>query len=228
MTYVDLVWHTRTERAGSFTSSAAASWELVFSQFQGETIVAARGPETKATQADFPADAEFFGITFKLGAFMPHLPIKTMLDRQDVILPQAGSRRSFWLNGSAWELPTIENVDVFISRLIRQDILVRDREVESALHGRSPALSPRSLQYRFVQATGLAHKTIQQIERARRAAKLLEHGTRPLDAAFELGYFDQAHLTNSLRRFIGKTPVQIVQTGALALPPSITGMSIAE
>jgi methylphosphotriester-DNA--protein-cysteine methyltransferase len=66
-----------------------------------------------------------------------------------------------------------------------------------------------------LQTAGLTHQTIQQIERARSAVPLLEQGTPVLDTAFELGYFDQAHLTNSLKRFIGKTPAQIAQRSTL-------------
>jgi hypothetical protein len=32
-----------------------------------------------------------------------------------------------------------------------------------------------------------------------------------LDTVGETGYFDQAHLTNSLKRFMGQTPVQIAR-----------------
>ena len=141
---------------------------------------------------------------------MPHLPLKTLRDRQDATLPEASSN-SFWLHGSAWELPTFENADVFVDRLIRKGILVRDPVIEATIQGHAPDVSIRSLQYRFLRATGLTHKTIQQIERARSAVSLLEQGIPILDTAFELGYFDQAHLTNSLKRFIGKTPAQIAQ-----------------
>ena len=205
-----MVWHTHSERAGTFTSVAVSNWEMVITTFNGKTMITARGPETKASEADFPADAEFFGITFKLGSFMPHLPLKTLLDRQDATLPEASSN-SFWLHGSAWELPTFENADVFVDRLIRQGIIVRDAVVEAAIQRHTPDMSIRSLQYRFLRATGLTHKTIQQIECARSAVSLLEQGTPILDTAFELGYFDQAHLTNPLKRFIGKTPAQIAQ-----------------
>ena len=88
---------------------------------------------------------------------------------------------------------------------------MRDPVIEAAIQGHTPDMSIRFLPYRFLQASGLSHKTIQQIERARRAVSLLEQGTPILDTAFELGYFDQAHLTNSLKRFIGKTPAQIAQ-----------------
>jgi hypothetical protein len=208
--FVEMVWHTHSERSGTFNSVAVSNWEMVITTFGGKTMITARGPETKASQADFPADAEFFGITFKLGTFMPHLPLKTLLDRQDATLPEASSN-SFWLHGSAWELPTFENADVFVDRLVRQRILVRDPVVEAAIRGRTPDMSIRSLQHRFLQATGLTHKTIKQISRARSAVSLLEQGTPILDTAFELGYFDQAHLTNSLKRFIGRTPTQITR-----------------
>src|SRR5918998_6213365 len=208
--FVEMTWHTHSERAGTFTSVAASNWEMVITTFNGKTMITARGPETKASEADFPAEAEFFGITFKLGTFMPHLLLRTLLDRQDATLPEASSN-SFWLHGSAWELPTFENADVFVDRLIRQGIIVRDAVVEAAIQGHTPDMSMRSLQYRFLRATGLTHRTIQQIERARSAVSLLEQGTPILDTAFELGYFDQAHLTNSLKRFIGKTPAQIAR-----------------
>jgi hypothetical protein len=208
--FVEMVWRTHSERPGTFTSVAVSNWEIVITTLGGKTAITARGPETKASQADFSADAEFFGITFKLGTFMPHLPLKALLDRQDATLPEASSK-SFWLCGSAWELPTFENADVFVGRLIRQGILVRNPVVEATTEGDTPDISIRSLQYRFLQATGLTHKTIQQIERARSAVSLLERGTAISDTAFELGYFDQAHLSNSLKRFMGRTPAQIAQ-----------------
>ncbi len=207
---VEMIWHTHSERADTSTSVAVSNWEMVITTLNGKTMITARGPKTKASEADFPADAEFFGITFKLGTFMPHLPVRTLVDRQDATLPEASSN-SFWLHGSAWELPTFENADVFVDKLVRQGILLHDLVVEEAIQGHTPDISIRSLQYRFLQATGLTHKTIQQIERARSAVSLLEQGTPISDTAFELGYFDQAHLTNSLKRFIGRTPAQITR-----------------
>jgi AraC-like DNA-binding protein len=206
--FVEKIWHTRTGGAGAFTSVAASNWELAIATIEGRTTITARGPETVASEADYAADAEFFGIVFKLGAFMPHLPVRTLLDRQDATLPEA-SGRSFWLHGSAWELPTFENADAFVDRLVRQGILVRDPVVEAAMREDAPYLSARSLQYRFLRATGLPQKTVRQIERARSAVSLLERGAPIPDVAFDLGYFDQAHLTNSLKRFLGETPGRI-------------------
>ncbi len=213
--FVETIWRTRSQGAGVFTSTAATNWELVIATVDGHTTIVARGPETKASQADFPADAEFVGVTFRLGTFMPRLPVSTLLDRQDAVLP-AASRTSFWLDNSVWELPTFDNADVFVGRLIRQGLLVRDPVVEAARAGRATDLSIRTLQDHFLRATGLSHKTIQQIERAHRAVSLLERGVPIVEAAYALDFFDQAHLTNALRRFMGRTPAQIARKSTSA------------
>ncbi|HSS96471.1 MAG TPA: helix-turn-helix domain-containing protein, partial [Terriglobales bacterium] len=83
--------------------------------------------------------------------------------------------------------------------------------VDAALQGQPLDLSPRSVQYRFLHATGLTQATVYQIERARRATALLEQGNSILDTVYEAGYFDQAHLTRSLKRYMGQTPRQIAQ-----------------
>ncbi|MEW6638309.1 MAG: helix-turn-helix domain-containing protein [Actinomycetota bacterium] len=211
--FVETIWRTRSEQAGTFTSVAASNWELVFTASGGGTRVVARGPETKASEAEYPAGAEFLGITFRLGTFMPHLPLNALLNGQDAVLPGASSG-SFWLHGSVWELPSYENADALVERLVRRGIVVRDPVVEAALRGQTPGVSVRSLQYRFLRATGLTRKLIQQIERARSAVSMLERGAAIPDVVFELGYFDQAHLTNSLRRFVGETPAQIARRHA--------------
>jgi methylphosphotriester-DNA--protein-cysteine methyltransferase len=59
----------------------------------------------------------------------------------------------------------------------------------------------------------LTHSTIRQIERARHAAVLLRQGLSILDVVYEAGYFDQPHLTRSLKYFIGQTPTQIMEKG---------------
>jgi methylphosphotriester-DNA--protein-cysteine methyltransferase len=51
--------------------------------------------------------------------------------------------------------------------------------------------------------------TFRQIERARHATNLLRRGAPIVDVVHDAGYFDQAHLTHSLKRFVGQTPAQI-------------------
>ncbi len=206
---VERVWRTHSEGGGSFISSAGTNMELVVTRQASQTTVTMRGPETRASLAPVPEDAEFLGITFKLGAFLPHLPTQLLIDGS-LNLPEASSK-SFWLNGAVWQFPDYNNADVFVDRLVRDGLLVRDPVVEAVLQGQPHDLSLRSLQYRFLRATGLTHKTIQQIERARRAAALLEQGVSILDTVYAAGYYDQAHLTRSLKHFIGRTPAQITR-----------------
>jgi len=71
-------------------------------------------------------------------------------------------------------------------------------------------LSLRSVQRHFLRSTGVTYATFRQIERARYATILLREGVSILDVVSRLGYFDQAHLTRSLKRFIGETPAKIV------------------
>jgi hypothetical protein len=181
---------------------------MVISRYQGKTVLTVRGPETQGTPAAFPADVEFFGIRFKFGTFMPHLPAKMVMDRRDLNLPEA-CNNSFWFHSSTWEIPTFENADTFVDRLVREGLLVYEPVVDAVLQGQPPDLSPRAVQYRFLHATGLTQKTVHQIERAKQSAALLEQGVSILDTVHEAGYFDQAHLTRSLKRFMGQTPMQI-------------------
>jgi methylphosphotriester-DNA--protein-cysteine methyltransferase len=66
------------------------------------------------------------------------------------------------------------------------------------------------VRHRFLQATGLTQGHIRQVERAKRAAELLRQGSSISDTVYEAGYFDQPHLTRSLKRWIGSTPAQLV------------------
>jgi hypothetical protein len=206
--FVEQVWRTHSASAGVFTSLAVSQWEMVITKHQGKTTLTVRGPETHATLADCPADAEFFGIVFKLGTYMPHLPASKLLDRQDMNLPGA-TRQSFWLHGAAWQFPSYENADTFVDRLVRGGLLARDAVVEAILAGCPPDLSIRTVRRRFLQVTGMTHNTIRQIERARYALRLLQAGVPILDTVYQAGYFDQPHLTRSLKHFIGQTPAQI-------------------
>lgn len=207
---VDMIWLTQSGDPSAFMSQAATHWEMVIMQQRGKTTFTIRGPETKASFATIPADTAWLGISFKLGTFMPQFPLGSLVDGCSVDLPEAGSK-SFWLNGAAWQFPTYENADTFVNRLAGEGLLVHDPVVEAALQGQPQAFSPRALQYRFLRATGLTQNKVHQIERAKRAAALLESGMPILDIAYEVGYFDQSHLTNNLKRFLGQTPAQIAR-----------------
>ena len=96
---------------------------------------------------------------------------------------------------------------------MRPGLLVRDPVVEAALRGDAGGRSVRSVQRRVARATGLTRGTIHQIERAEKAVALLEWGRSISETVRLCGYADQAHLTRSLRRFVGQTPGQIARAG---------------
>ncbi len=207
--FVEGIWRTQHAGGGSFTSRAGTNMEIVVTKQEGKTWVTVRGPETQARPAPIPPDAEFFGIILKLGSFMMPLPTSKLLNG-GINLPEASSK-SVWLQGSAWEIPTFDNADTFIENLVRDGLLVREPIVEAALQGELPDLSLRSVQRRFVRSTGLTVKTVQQIQRAHQAMAMLQKGTSIIDTTYDLGYFDQSHLTNSLKHYLGQTPAQILQ-----------------
>jgi hypothetical protein len=128
----------------------------------------------------------------------------------DVTLP-AATRASFWLGGSAWQLPDYENAATFVAWLVRAGLLVIDPAVPAALRNELTGASLRTVQRRFLQASGVTPSTARQIERARYATLLLKRGDSIADAIHEAGYFDQPHLTRSLKRFVGQTPAELLR-----------------
>jgi hypothetical protein len=212
---VETVWRTQSVGGGSFISTAASRWEMVVTKQKGKTTFSIRGPETKASPAPIPEDANFLGIIFKQGAFMPHIPKSDLVNDAVHLIGTSGN--SFWLQGRTWEIPDFENADTFVDRLVRAGILVHEPIMNAVHQGQSQSLSLRTVQYRFLRSTGLSQRTIRQIERARYAAALLKQGVSIFDTVCEAGYSDQPHLTRSLKHFIGHTPAEIPSTPIIAL-----------
>ena len=215
---VERIWSTQSDRAGSFTSISTVFWSMVISKCNGHIAISLHGPETGATCKEFPAEAEWFGIAFKLGTFVPQIPLGSFIDG-NIVLPDV-SGRSFSLCHSAWQFPNYENADTFVDRLVRAGVLVHDPLLNAVHQGHSQSLSLRTVQYRVLRSTGLSQRTIRQIERARYAATLLKQGVSIFDTVYEAGYSDQPHLTRSLKHFIGQTPAEIPTTPIIALHTS--------
>jgi AraC-like DNA-binding protein len=209
--FVEKSWRTHSEPEPAFISIAASHWQIVVTTQRHVTQLTVRGPETRATVSAIPADAEFFGIVFSLGTFMPSIPLARLVD-EAVTLP-AATPSSVWFDGSRWEIPTPGNADVFVDRLVRQGLVVRDPVVAESFLADVDGVSTRTLQRRLARATGLTRRTITQIARAEKAVQALGRGMSPPDAAVRLGYADQAHLIRSLKRFMGQTPTQVVNDG---------------
>ncbi len=210
--FVEKVWSSQSAPHDEFVAVAESNWQFVVTTYRGQTGVVAQGPSVRARVTPIPQEAEFFGVVLPLATFMPLLSLAGLVGGAE-ILPEAGSRK-FWLAGSRWEIPTAQNADVFVRRLMKEGVLARDRDVARALQSEDDAFSLRTKQRRVRRATGMTQSVIRQISRAYVAVDALGHGTLPSKVATELGYADQPHLTRSLRRFIGQTPAQVLNTGA--------------
>ncbi|MFE9552551.1 helix-turn-helix domain-containing protein [Streptomyces sp. NPDC006703] len=209
--YIERVWRSRSSGVGRMTSVAASHWELVFWEQEGQVRAVVLGPEPRACPAPVPQDATFFGISFALGTSIPHVPISRLVGGSAEI-PDV-TRHSVWLKGSAWHVPGYDNAEGFVRRMVREGIVDCDPIVPAVLGGVAPDVCERTLQRRFVAATGLTRGAVRQIHRAREAAVLLQQGTAAQDVVHRLGYFDQPHLARSLTRFIGRTATQLSAPG---------------
>jgi hypothetical protein len=206
--YIQTVWHGQSDENYAPVCPADPHWNLLFTWQGKQSRVAVEGPLSKA-KAKFQAEPqEFLVIRFELGVFMPNLPVINLADG-DFVLPDA-VHQCFWLHGTSWEIPSYDNVEDFVAKLVKEEVLIADTLVNAALEGQESEYSERTLRRRFLKTTGLAPKTIQQIERAQLAMSLLEQKKSILDVAYETGYSDQAHLTRELKRFTGMTPAQLL------------------
>lgn len=211
--YIDAVTRGRTAGEGSTIRPAESRWHMVLVKHNGQARLIVTGALTTSGVVPFIEDIELLWIRFALGTFMPSLPARNLLDRETLL--REATCHSFWLNGSTWQYPDFDNVETFVDRLIRDETLVCDPVVSAVAQGHiqehHQEMASRTLRHRFLQATGLSHSHIQQIERAQQAAALLRQGVSISDAVYQAGYYDQPHLTRSLRQWVGHTPAQLIR-----------------
>jgi hypothetical protein len=205
--YIERVWHSRSYHIAQMLSVANPRLGLAFCYRQGEFIAAITGPELIGTMAELPEEATFFGIDFALGTSLSHLSAAQVLGRQ-LFIPDV-SGRSFYLAGSHWPHPNFDTAEAFVHRLVREEIVRRDRLIADVAKGVTPDLSARTVQRRFLAATGVTRGAARQMDRARAAAVLLRDGALPADVITELCFHDNPHLHRSLRRFIGRTTSEL-------------------
>ncbi len=206
--YIETITRGRTASGGSTIRPAESHWYMVLVRYHSNVQLLVVGPWASAGVISYAEGAEILWIKLKLGTFMPHLPLRGFLNGETT-LPTAASQ-SFWLDGSARQFPDYENADTFVDRLVRDDVLALDPVVDAVLQGHPQEIPSRTVRHRFLRATGLSATHIRQIQRAHHAQALLQQGVSILDTIDEADYFDQPHLTKSLKQFIGYTPAQII------------------
>jgi Helix-turn-helix domain len=206
---VERITRVRFETAWRGVTTPDGCWDIVVRRVGGRGELLQTGLITKPVELAYDAGDEYLSISFKPGVFMPRLPGKRMVDRG--VLRPTPSPRTFWLEQEKLEIPTFENAEALVARLVRRELLVRDEIVEGVVEGRPRAIHPRSVQRHFLEAMGVTAKRLEQIRRACRAVELLTRGKRAVDVALELGYSDQAHMTRSLKAIMGKTPSAVAR-----------------
>lgn len=203
--YVHTVWQTRNLDDGVYVSTPDGSWDLILAiDAVGDRKMLLTGQATRPALIPYAAGSSSVVISF---APWVYLEPPVLADLVDEVLPLAGvGANQFSLLGHTFAFPTYAQAEKLVDDLIAAGLLKCDEVVDGLIKGKPGAYSSRTVQRHFLQATGLTHKTFQQIHRAQEAVRLLKQGTRPAEAAADVGYTDQPHLTRSLRRIMGTTP----------------------
>jgi len=208
--YVERVWRSRSRSGGSFLSMAEGNIEFVVTRLPGFLAVTLRGPVSRGSFIECPPNGEWLAIRFRLGTYLPRIPTAALIDHMDIQLPLLPNGR-FWFSELTWEIPGYDNAEDFVARLALAGVVARSHAADAAVEGDVDWMSQRSVQRHFRRVTGMTFSSYQQIQRARHAAALLMAGSSVLDAAFDAGYFDQAHLTRSVKQLIGMTPARLAR-----------------
>jgi hypothetical protein len=127
------IWSAACDGQTDFSSIAKVNPMIAFARISGITTVHLRGPETQATTATCPSGAEFFGAELRIGAYLPMFPPTRIANLQDGVLPTLPDGRIL-IDNRAWEMPTPQNLDVFVDHLERAGLLVFDPLVEELRH----------------------------------------------------------------------------------------------
>ncbi|MEV0998004.1 AraC family transcriptional regulator [Nonomuraea sp. NPDC050202] len=206
---VQRVWSASCDATTSFSSAAKSSSMIAFARGDDGLTVHVRGPETRGTSLTCLEGWEFFGVDLQLGAYLPLYPPSGLTDLRDALLPTLPGGRIL-LDNQDWEMPTEQNVDVFVGRLVRAGLLFFDPLVDEIRHGERPrGMSERIAQIRFRRAVGISHRKLASIEQARHAAQLLAAGRSIADVVTACGYYDQPQLARAMRWATGHTPGEL-------------------
>jgi AraC-like DNA-binding protein len=169
------------------------------------------GPCSKTTLVPYSAGNKNFGMRFKPGVIFTDIPVADMVNvTQPLPMP---TDDTFLLQGITWKVPTYENIDEFVARLVEQGLLRSDPVVRDVLEGKAVNMTARSIQRHFAKTVGLSPRQVKQIESARKAVALLLQGKQLPEVAYELGYADLPHMVRMLKRFTGFTPMGNKQRG---------------
>lgn len=203
---------TRFAEAGQVPMRPDGCWDIAIIKRGDRRQVLRTGLTTHPVTFEHAEGDELLVISFKPHSFMPLMPGEVMRD-EGVMLETFG-RSGFWVGTDVRDIPTFENADVFVERLVRDGMVASNELVASVVEGHPKAMSERTLQRHFLRTTGLTYKHFTLVQRAQKAMMLLQTGLPAVEVALALGFSDQAHMINSLKVIMGQTPREIARAAA--------------
>ena len=203
--YVEDIWRVTCLDDGEFLMCADASWDIIIAMHNGHTQIYADGPTSHARKLHYKPGMQLTGIRFKIGVNLQGLDLRSIVNGTFAFTQR---NDTFRLGNDSIQIPTAENAEVFIDKLVQKRLLTYDKAIPGMLQETSMPVS-RSGQRRFLYSTGLSQMQIRQIQRAWQAMKLLQDGQSAVQVSAELGYTDQPHMTKFLKKLLGQTPRRI-------------------
>jgi AraC-like DNA-binding protein len=207
--FIREITHVKYEADAGDVSTPDGGWDLVFMKRSGTLQVLHTGVITKPVDLGYAPGDEYLAITFRPGVFMPKVEAYAMVDRGVSLGTPAAGR--FHVAAETLEVPTFENAEALVKRLIARGVLALDDVVDDVVREREKAIGARTVQRHFERAVGISAKHLSVIYRARDAANMLAQGRNAAEVAAHLGYSDQSHMTRSLKQLLGRTPAQIAR-----------------
>ncbi len=210
--WVACLW-TTTARGGVILPDGCV--DLVW---RGDGLIVA-GPATGAIESPVPLGTTVFGVRFRLGVAGAALGVPAVefadlsVDAEAVLGRDAGDRVAGGGMPALLELvrARLRPVDP----LDRAAALAMARpETRVAELGAALGVSERQLRRRFLDAVGYGPKTLGRVLRFQRFLQLSGERADLARLALDAGYADQAHLTRETRRLSGRTPAELVASGA--------------
>lgn len=183
-------------------------WDIMVYRLRGSVkVLVFDRPLLQPVKVPVVAGQEQLIISFHAGSYLTKIP----RSQEGVHFLPVLDKKTFTIGSHALTIPSFETAEATIRDLIDHGILVQDKIVARTTQNQKQGASIRTVQRQFRHITGMTPHYFAQASRARQAAALLREGKSALAVAHELQYTDQFHMTHALKKFIGKTPRQIMQ-----------------
>ena len=175
------------------------------------------GAMTRFSLTRLHAGAWLLGIRFKPGCFNAfyHFSLQSLTDRVQLFDPafkvdhDAFSGSDFVQTLDHCLMQRISGVEHTLLPVIA-DIYDLKGQVSVDRIAKKHFIENRRLERSFKQHTGLTPKAFANLVRFRFALQRIKqrHESSLLEIAFDMGYYDHAHLANEIRKYTGLTPSQ--------------------